>query len=92
MTVVLAVSMGLLGVAGVLMVARMTIGPTVLDRAIGLEMTVSILIVGIGTEAAVHQRATTLPILLVLTVVGFVGSASIARFAQRRGGVRGEHS
>lgn len=92
MTVVLGICAVLLGAASLLMVVRMTLGPTVLDRAIALEMTVSILIVGLGIDAAVHERTSTVPILLVLTTVGFVGSASVARFAHRRGGVRGEHS
>lgn len=90
MSVVLAVCGVVLGIAATLTVVRVTLGPTTLDRAIALEVLVAILIVGIGLEAAVHQHQTTLPILLVLTTVGFVGSVSIARFAQRRGGVTGE--
>ncbi|MGH8823898.1 MAG: monovalent cation/H+ antiporter complex subunit F, partial [Jiangellaceae bacterium] len=34
-----------------------------------------------GLEAAVNRHATTLPILVVLSLVGFVGSVSVARFA-----------
>lgn len=81
-----------LGISASLLVVRMTMGPTTLDRAIALEVIVSVLIVGIGIEAAVHQHTTTLPLLLVLTTVGFVGSVSIARFARHRGGVTGEPS
>lgn len=92
MNVVLIVCAALLSVAALLMVVRMTIGPTVLDRAIALDMVVSILVVALGIEAAVHQRTVTLPILLVLTLVGFVGSASIARFTARHGRARGEHT
>ena len=83
MTVVLAVCVGILAVAAALLVIRLTIGPTLLDRAIALDAIVTVVICGLVIEAAVNRHTTTLPILLVLTMVGFVGSVSIARFAAR---------
>jgi multicomponent Na+:H+ antiporter subunit F len=82
-TVVLAVCVGILAVAAALLVIRLTIGPTLLDRAIALDAIVTVVICGLVIEAAVNRHTTTLPILLVLTMVGFVGSVSIARFAAR---------
>jgi multicomponent Na+:H+ antiporter subunit F len=82
-TVVLAVCVGTLAVAAALLVIRLTIGPTLLDRAIALDAIVTVVICGLVIEAAVNRHTTTLPILLVLTMVGFVGSVSIARFAAR---------
>ncbi|HWM01072.1 MAG TPA: monovalent cation/H+ antiporter complex subunit F [Actinophytocola sp.] len=83
MTVVLAVCVGILAVAAALLVIRLTIGPTLLDRAVALDAIVTVVICGLVIEAAVNRHTTTLPILLVLTMVGFVGSVSIARFAAR---------
>ena len=83
MTVVLAVCVGTLAVAAALLVIRLTIVPTLLDRAIALDAIVTVVICGLVIEAAVNRHTTTLPILLVLTMVGFVGSVSIARFAAR---------
>ncbi len=80
MTVVLLICVAMLSLAAVLVVARMTIGPTLLDRAVALDTFVAIGICGLAIEAAVNRHAFTLPILLVLTVLGFVGSVSIARF------------
>jgi multicomponent Na+:H+ antiporter subunit F len=82
-TVVLAVCVGTLAVAAALLVIRLTIGPTLLDRAIALDAIVTVVICGLVIEAAVNRHTTTLPILLVLTMVGFVGSVSSARFAAR---------
>jgi len=82
-TVVLAVCVGILAVAAALLVIRLTIGPTLLDRAVALDAIVTVVICGLVIEAAVNRHTTTLPILLVLTMVGFVGSVSIARFAAR---------
>ena len=36
-----------------------------------------------GAEAAVNRHATTLPVLVVLSLLGFVGSVSLVRFAVR---------
>jgi multicomponent Na+:H+ antiporter subunit F len=82
MTVVLLISAAMLSVAAVCTVARMTLGPTVLDRAVALDVLVAIGICALGIEAAINRHSFTLPILLVLTILGFVGSVSVARFTQ----------
>jgi multicomponent Na+:H+ antiporter subunit F len=48
---------------------RIVIGPTVLDRAVGLDMLVAIAICALATEAAWHRHTRTLPMLLVLTML-----------------------
>jgi multicomponent Na+:H+ antiporter subunit F len=80
MTVVLLVSVAMLSVAAVCVVARMTMGPTLLDRAVALDVFVAIGICALALEAALNRHTFTLPILLVLTLLGFVGSVSVARF------------
>lgn len=86
MTAVLWVCVVMLGVAGVLCLVRATLGPTMLNRAVALDVLVAASVGGLGVEAAVNQHTTTLPILVVLSLVGFVGSVSIARFAVREDG------
>lgn len=83
MTIVLWACGAMLGVAAVLSLVRATLGPTILNRAIGLDVFVATSVGALGIEAAVNQHPTTLPILVVLSLVGFVGSVSIARFAAR---------
>ena len=82
MTVVLLVCVAMLSVAAVCTVARMTMGPTLLDRAVALDVFVAIGICALALEAAINRHTFTLPILLVLTLLGFVGSVSVARFTQ----------
>ena len=82
MTVVLLICVVMLSVAAVCTVARMTLGPTMLDRAVALDVFVAICICGLGLEAAVNRHSFTLPLLLVLTLLGFVGSVSVARFTR----------
>jgi multicomponent Na+:H+ antiporter subunit F len=82
MTAVLLVCAAMLLVAAVCAVARMTLGPTLLDRAVALDVFVAIVICALALEAAVNRHTFTLPILLVLTLLGFVGSVSVARFTR----------
>ena len=82
MTVVLVTCLALLALAAVCVVIRMTIGPTLLDRAVALDVFVAIGICALALEAAINQHTDTLPILLVLTLLGFVGSVSVARFTK----------
>lgn len=80
---VMGVCLAILGVSAALTVYRMTVGPTMLDRVIAMDVLVAIVVCGLGVEAAFHRHATTLPILVVLSLIGFVGSVSVARFAAR---------
>lgn len=81
MTVVAFVCAALLIGAAVLALIRAERGPTMLDRTVALDVFVTALIGGIVLESAYSGRTATLPILIVLSLVGFVGSVTIARFA-----------
>jgi multicomponent Na+:H+ antiporter subunit F len=80
MTVVLVGCATMLGIAALFVVWRVALGPTMLDRAVALDVLVSVFICGLALDAAILRDRTTLPILLVLTLLGFVGSVAIARF------------
>lgn len=82
--VVVAICLVFLSVSAAALVVRMTIGPTVLDRAVAFDVLVSITIIALALEAAIARSTDTLPVLLVLTLLGFVGSVSIARFINPR--------
>jgi multicomponent Na+:H+ antiporter subunit F len=90
MTAVLAISIAALTAAAVLLVVRIALGPTMLDRVVALDVLVATLICGLGVEAAVNRHTTTLPVLLVLSLVGFVGSVSMARFSPGSDEVKGD--
>jgi Multisubunit Na+/H+ antiporter, MnhF subunit len=89
MTVVV-VCTALLAIAALLLVARISLGPTMLDRVVALDVLVAVVICGLGLEAAIHRHTTTLPILVVLSLLGFVGSVSIARFTRGSDDVEAE--
>ncbi|GAB2482951.1 monovalent cation/H+ antiporter complex subunit F [Nocardiopsis aegyptia] len=74
----------LLGAAALLSMARMLMGPSILDRALSLDVLVASALTGIGAYAALNRDPTVLPVLLVLSLVGFVGSISVSKFVARR--------
>jgi len=92
MTVVLTVCLAALTAAAVLLAIRIALGPTMMDRVIALDVLVSAMICWLGVEAAVNRHTTTLPVLMVLSLVGFVGSVSMARFNKGSDDVEAEQS
>lgn len=83
MTVVVVVAGVMLSVAAVLGLIRMIIGPTMLNRVMAMEILVAVVIGGLALEAAYHQHKATLPIMLALAMIGFMGAVSVARYAER---------
>ena len=83
MTAVVVVCAVLLAAAGILAVIRTERGPSMLDRTVSLEVLTTTLVAFVGLEAAWSRRTDTIPVLVALSLVGFVGSVTIARFASR---------
>jgi multicomponent Na+:H+ antiporter subunit F len=83
-TTLLAVALtGLLSVTALLALARIYRGPSLLDRVVGADLLLSIMLGAVGAEAALNEHSTTLPVLVVLSLLGFIGSVSLVRFAVR---------
>jgi multicomponent Na+:H+ antiporter subunit F len=91
-SIVLVVCGAFLGIAALLLVIRITFGPTMLDRMVALDVLVAVVICGLALEAALHRHSTTLPVLVVLSLLGFVGSVSVARFTRGSDDVEAEKS
>ncbi|WP_406036750.1 monovalent cation/H+ antiporter complex subunit F [Micromonospora sp. NBC_00898] len=84
MTVLLAVVLTVLfSVTALLALARIYRGPSLLDRVVAADLLLSTMLGAVGAEAAVNRHATTLPVLVVLSLLGFVGSVALVRFAVR---------
>ncbi|MER5771132.1 monovalent cation/H+ antiporter complex subunit F [Streptomyces sp. NPDC001985] len=66
--------------AGVLVLYRLWRGPSMLDRAMALDVCAALMIAGIGVRSAISREAYYFPVMLVLAFLGFTGSVGIARF------------
>lgn len=81
MILVVIAAAAMLTAAALLALVRMTLGPTVLDRIISLDVITAVAVGGIAVEAVLNEHSHTVPILVVLALMGFIGSTSVARFA-----------
>jgi multicomponent Na+:H+ antiporter subunit F len=84
MTTVYLTVLALLGGAAAMTLYRLVRGPTMLDRAVALDMLTAVVMCGIGAGATALGEYSALPVLLVLSLLGFVGSVSLARFFSGR--------
>lgn len=66
-----------------LTLVRVVRGPSVLDRVVATEVLVSTLVCALGAHVALRPGSTTLPLLISLSLVGFVASVAVARFVAR---------
>ena len=76
-------ALALLGSAAAMALVRLVRGPSTLDRAVAVDMLLAVVLAGIATEATLNRHTTTVPVLLALALVGFLGSVSIVRFSAR---------
>ena len=81
MTVVATACAITLATAALLALLRIAKGPTMLDRVVALDVLVAVVVIALCVEAAANRHATTLPVIVVLALLGFVGSVSVARYA-----------
>jgi multicomponent Na+:H+ antiporter subunit F len=81
MLVVGIVATALLAAGALLAVVRMERGPSMLDRSVAFDVLTTALVGAIAVEAALSRRTESVPILVVLSMVGFIGSVAVARFA-----------
>ncbi len=88
---IVAVTVGLLALSALLALVRIVRGPSIIDRAVANEVLVSTMVCALGVEAAITRRSTTLPILVSLSLVGFLASVAVARFVARDRDARPEH-
>lgn len=81
MTVVVVICAVLLAGAAAGAVIRVERGPSMLDRTVALDVLTAVLAGSVALHAAWTGRTDTIPVLVALSLVGFVGSVAIARFA-----------
>ncbi|WP_405900425.1 monovalent cation/H+ antiporter complex subunit F [Streptomyces sp. NBC_00727] len=78
--VLIVAAVVLILIAGAALLARVWRGPSMLDRAIALDVCAALIIAGLGAKSALARDPFYFPIMLVLAFLGFTGSVGIARF------------
>jgi multicomponent Na+:H+ antiporter subunit F len=78
--VVLYICAGVLSVSLLLTMFRMAIGPNSIDRVMSLDTISATAQCGVALYIAWTLDTTPIPMVLVLALIGFLGSVSVARF------------
>lgn len=84
MNAVFVVVFALLVAAGALAVVRLVRGPSTLDRIAALDVVLVLILAAAGVYVAYFRDASNVALLAAVALVGFVGTATAARLAERR--------
>ena len=85
MIVATNVAFALIGVGVVLTLWRLLTGPTVADRVVASDLFLTALVMAAGVLTVRSGEGAYLEVMLIVAVVGFLGTAMVARFIERRG-------
>lgn len=88
LSVVFGTVVVLLGAAAFGAIWRIIKGPSILDRMLGSEVLLVIVMAAMLAEMAYHEHTRTLPVVLVVVTLGFTGSVSVARYVSSSRGKR----
>lgn len=84
MSVVVIIVAAVLSLAAAGTIYRIAAGPSLLDRVIAADVLLAIFGASLATEMAMNKHTDNLALLVVLTVIGFIGSVTVARFVAHR--------
>lgn len=77
--------LGMLLVAAVLCVVRLVRGGSLADRIVALDSLLIMIVLGLAVQAARTGEDTYLDVMVVAALLGFTGTALVAKFIERRG-------
>jgi multicomponent Na+:H+ antiporter subunit F len=84
MQTVLAVTAVILSLAAAGAIIRIARGPSLLDRVLASDVLLAILGAALCIDMAVNRHLNNLMLLVALSVIGFIGSVTVARFVADR--------
>jgi multicomponent Na+:H+ antiporter subunit F len=84
MQTVLAVTAVILSLAAAGAILRIARGPSLLDRVLASDVLLAILGAALCIDMAVNRHLNNLMLLVALSVIGFIGSTTVARFVANR--------
>ena len=83
-SIVHGASLVLLLAAAGFAIFRMAVGPTSLDRSVASDVMIAVLIAGTGLYTVVSGYEFGMPVLLVLSLLGFTAAVGMARLISNR--------
>lgn len=84
MQLVLAITAVILSLAAAGAIVRIAIGPSLLDRVLASDVLLAIIGAALCIDMAVNRHLNNLMLLVALSIIGFIGSVTVARFVADR--------
>ncbi|WP_043441611.1 monovalent cation/H+ antiporter complex subunit F [Arthrobacter sp. L77] len=84
MTVAVYVAGGILTVAVLLALYRAVRGPSILDRVLALDVVLAVVGAGLVLNMVAGRHLDNLVLLVTISLIGFIGSVTVARFVTDR--------
>lgn len=85
MTLVTNIAFVVLGLAAAGAVWRLLVGPSLADRVVAADLILTFLVMAAAVLSARSGQGLYLEAMLIVAVVGFLGTAVVARFIEGRG-------
>ncbi len=84
MTVVIVICGVILVLAAIGTIVRLAKGPSLLDRVIASDVLLAIVGAGLSVDMVYRDSYENITMLVVISLVGFLGSVTVARFANNK--------
>jgi multicomponent Na+:H+ antiporter subunit F len=75
----------MLAVAGLLTAVHVVRARNLVDRAVGIDMLVAVILNGLAVAIAITLDDLVAALLLIIGLLAFLGSVTIARYIEQRG-------
>lgn len=75
------VAVVLLGAAAAGTLYRLAKGPSLLDRVVATDVLLAIVAAALAVDMAYYGHLDNLVLMVIVSLVGFIGSVTVARFA-----------
>ncbi|GHG57727.1 hypothetical protein GCM10012320_30870 [Sinomonas cellulolyticus] len=81
---VLAICSVVLSLAAFGAIIRMIKGPALLDRVLAADVLLAVVAAALSIDMAANRHTNHTALIVAITLIGFVGSVTVARFVQER--------
>ncbi len=78
-------TLAILAVAGGLALLRVGRGGSLPDKVLGADTLILVVAAGIAAGAGISRQTAFLDALVIVTMLGFAGTITVARYIERRG-------
>jgi multicomponent Na+:H+ antiporter subunit F len=85
MIVVTSIALALISLGALLTTYRLVVGPSIADRVAATDLLLTLLTCGAGVMAFQTGEGTFLGAMVVVAILGFLGTAFVARYIEGRG-------